>query len=184
MSAKTIPYRAVAVTKSDTAYITDKDRTPTADIAVLVTSFVSNVITKASHGYSEGDIVKCTNAGTATNLTADSYYYVLYVNANTFSLALTLGGAVIALGTTYTTKPTLQRVSSLGSAYVVSGSLFVGGAGVVVCLPEGHLDTDDATPCIGGAVSFTVSAGAIIVGHFKKVFSTGTTATLIICQHE
>jgi len=183
MSAKTIPYRSVAVTPSDTLYITDKNRTPVSDVAIGMTSFASDIITKVAHGFSEGDIVTPTNAGT-TNLVVGTKYYVLHLSADTFSLSETLGGAAFALGATLTTPPVLQRTSTLGSSHVVTGSLFCGGAGVVVCLPEGHLDTNDANPCIGGAQSFTVVAGQYLVGHFKKVFTTGTTATLIQCQYE
>jgi len=54
-----------------------------------------------------------------------------------------------------------------------------------VVLPQEHLDTDDSTLAPSGAVKFTsVPSGAIIVGHFKKVFSTGTTASEFVCQYD
>ena len=183
MSAKTIPYQCVAVTKSDTNYITDQQRTPVNETAVKMTTFDTDVITKVAHGYANSDVLKCTNVGTSS-LVADASYYVIYIDADTFSVTTTFGGAAASMGATTTTAPTFKRLSTLNEAVKVTGSLFVGVAGDVVVLPEAHLDTDDATVCVGGAQKFTVPSGFTIVGHFKKVFDTGTTATNINCQYE
>lgn len=51
----------------------------------------------------------------------------------------------------------------------VTRGLFIGGAGVVVAV------TDDNV-----AVSYTVPAGALLPGRFRRVNSTNTTATLIV----
>jgi hypothetical protein len=57
------------------------------------------------------------------------------------------------------------------------------GAGDVVVLPTGHLDTDTATPAVGGAVKYTLAAGQFLPVEVKKVFATGTTATGIVCNY-
>lgn len=63
----------------------------------------------------------------------------------------------------------------------VEGSLYIGVAGDIVVLPWYHADTNTATPADGGAVLFK----NVPVGFFpicvKKVFSTGTNATDIVC---
>lgn len=182
MSAYVLPHKAVAVTKSDTAYITDQVRTSVSDANIVTTSFASNVITKVAHGYSEGDIINCSNPGTSS-LVATTLYYVKYLSSSTFSVAATLGGAAVSMGATTTTPPTFNRLSTLDPAKRVNGSLFCGGAGDVIVLPEGHLDTDDPTVCNAGAQKFTLAAGQILPGHFKKLFNTGTTATGVVCQH-
>ena len=107
MSAFVIPHKSVAVIPSDTAYITDQLRTPVSDAVIATTSFASDVITKSSHGYAEGDIINCSNAGTS-NLVATTLYYVKYLTANTFSVAATLGGAAVSMGSTYTTAPSFN----------------------------------------------------------------------------
>ena len=65
----------------------------------------------------------------------------------------------------------------------VIGSLYVGTTGDLVVLPAEHADTNSAvTTGVGGAVIFK----AVAVGFFpvavRKVFSTGTTASDIICN--
>jgi|688.fasta_scaffold133123_4 hypothetical protein len=65
------------------------------------------------------------------------------------------------------------------------GSLYIGTSGDLVVLPFTHDDTNNAsTTGVGGAIIFT----NVPVGFFplkvKKVFSTGTTASGIICQFD
>jgi len=63
----------------------------------------------------------------------------------------------------------------------VSGSLFIGTGGNVNVLPEGAAETNDPT---AGIVFKNVPSGAYLVGQFKKVFATSTTASDIVCQHD
>lgn len=67
----------------------------------------------------------------------------------------------------------------------VIGTLYVGTAGNLNVLPAEHLDTDDATTT--GNVNKAVIFTNVPVGFFpiavRKVFSTGTTASGIICNY-
>lgn len=177
--------KATLVTKSDTAYITHQDRQSVINAAVAATSInlTTDVITKASHGLSNGDVLMITNAGT-TDLSLSTPYFIINKATNTFELALTVAGTKVDIGGTDTTAPTYQRISTLTTATRVNGKIYVGGAGVVVALPQSHDDTDDPTPTPGGAVSFTAVAGGLIPIEIKKVFNTSTTATLMICIHD
>lgn len=58
----------------------------------------AETITFNSHGFNNGCIVEYSTAGTAIGgLTSGAFYYVVGATANTFQLALTLGGAAINL---------------------------------------------------------------------------------------
>jgi hypothetical protein len=88
-----------------------------------------------------------------------------------------------------TIPDTVVAVTASNTAYITDfqgartfGTLYIGVSGDVVALPQAHADTDSAvTTGVGGAVLFK----AVPVGSFpyqiKKVFSTGTTATNILC---
>lgn len=68
----------------------------------------------------------------------------------------------------------------------VIGSLYVGTGGSIVVLPAEHADTNSAvTTGVGGAVIFTnVPDGSFFPIAVRKVFSTGTTASGIICNFD
>ena len=54
------------------------------------------VVTKSTHGFLGGERVRLATTGALpTGLTTGTDYYVVYVNANTFQLSSTLGGASI-----------------------------------------------------------------------------------------
>lgn len=84
---------------------------------------------------------------------------------------------------------TLVNVTPSNTNYITDlngnktfGTLYIGVSGDVVALPQNHADTNVATTTgVGGAVLFK----NVPVGPFpyqvKKVFSTGTTATNILC---
>lgn len=62
------------------------------------------VVTKASHGLVTGERVKFTTTGALpTGLAVDTYYYVVYINANTFNLASSYANAVQETPTVITT---------------------------------------------------------------------------------
>jgi len=187
MAAKTIPFRSVEVTKSDSNYITDQVRYPVNAIAIQATSvnLSTDTITQTAHGYLNGYRLTPTALGTVTGITIGTIYYIINVTTDTFQISVTYGGSAVDLTGASTTPPTLQITSILPAAQRVYGSIYVGTGGDVVVLPQEHLDTDDSTLAPSGAVKFTsVPSGAIIVGHFKKVFSTGTTASEFVCQYD
>lgn len=184
MAGVAMPQRAVAVTKSDTAYITDRKRNAVVEAPVLTTSVVvaTNIITQPAHGFSDGDTVTPTALGSVTGITIGVVYFIRDATTDTYKLAATINAAAVDLTGADTTPPTIQRLTSYPAAVRVSGSLYFGGAGIAYVLPEGHPDTDDPTEAAGGVVAFTVVAGQTLPGSYKKVMN-GTTATLIVCQY-
>lgn len=62
---------------------------------VTITSANPGVVTLAGHGLSTGSRIELTTTGTLpTNLSANTNYYVIYVNANTFRLATSAANAI------------------------------------------------------------------------------------------
>jgi hypothetical protein len=77
--------------------------------AVTVTIATPGVMTWASHGLVTGNTLQLTTTGALpTGLTASTTYWVVYINANTFSLATTLANAASA--TRITTSGTQSGV--------------------------------------------------------------------------
>ena len=184
MSISTIPSFAVPVTASDTNYITDSYRVPSNEAAIPFTSvnLSTDVITKVAHGYNDGDAVYVTNAGT-TNLSTTGLKYVVNKTTDTIQLSSVPGGSAIDIGGANTTAPTL-KISERYLTSRVEGCISVVGAGDVVVLPSGHRDTNTTTVAAGGAIKFTLAAGQFLPISVKKVFSTGTTATGIVCNYQ
>ena len=55
------------------------------------------ITTSSGHGMVEGDSIVFTTTGTfPTNITAETVYYVKYVNTTTFKIATTSGGTAVA----------------------------------------------------------------------------------------
>ena len=70
------------------------------------------VVTITTHGLATGDCIELTTTGALpTGLTANTNYYVIYVNANTFQLATTLANALA--GTAIDTSGTQSGTHSL-----------------------------------------------------------------------
>jgi hypothetical protein len=78
---------------------TDYSWTPVSKVATVTISFASpGVVTLASHGFAANDPVVFSNTGGAlpAEITAGTKYYVkTVVNANTFTISATAGGAAI-----------------------------------------------------------------------------------------
>jgi hypothetical protein len=173
---------AVAVTASDSAYITDSVPVQVADNEKVITSvnLSTDTFTFNSHGYNDGDIVLFTNLGTVTGITLTDNYFIVSSATNTFKVSLSLGGSAVDLTGAATTAPTIDRLFARKTQRV-SGSLYIGVSGDVNVLMAGHPDTDTATSASRGAQLFK----SVPIGPFpyevKKVFSTNTTATNILC---
>lgn len=59
----------------------------------------TDTITSTGHGLVDGDKIVFTNTSTATGITAGRIYYVDAIDANTFKVSTSSGGAAITLGT-------------------------------------------------------------------------------------
>lgn len=175
---------AVAVTASDSAYITDSMAVQVNETPVQATSvtLATDLLTKVGHGLLANDILTLTDLGTVTGtgLSLNANYYVVYVNADTFKLSLSYSGTAIDLGGAATTPPTYQRLFQIKTQRV-EGSLYIGVSGDINVLLSSHPDTDTTTSASRGAQLFK----NVPVGPFpysvKKVFNTSTTATNILC---
>jgi hypothetical protein len=176
--------RAVAVTPSDTIYITDALAKQVTEAPVLITSvtLATDLFTKVAHGLNNNDILTLTDLGTVTGtgIALNANYYVVVIDADTFKISLAFNGSAIDLTGAATTPPTYQRLFARTSERV-AGSLYVGVSGDMNVLLQDHLDTDTTTSAARGAQLFK----SVPVGPFpyavKKVFSTSTTATNILC---
>jgi len=173
---------AVAVTASNTAYITDSLPLQVTEAEKVITSvtLATDTFTLNAHGYSDGDIVIFTSLGTVTGITTTDNYFIVGSATNTFQVSLSLGGSAVDLTGAATTAPTVDRIFKR-TTQRVSGSLYIGVSGDVNVLMSSHPDTDTATAASRGAQLFK----NVPVGPFpydvKKVFSTNTTATNILC---
>lgn len=72
----------------------------TKPASIAATGAATNKLSATAHGLAEGDTVVLTSFVTLTNVTAGTRYFVKYVDANSFNLALTSGGSAIAIGDT------------------------------------------------------------------------------------
>lgn len=173
---------AVAVTASDTNYITDSVpvQVTEAEKAITSVNLSTDTFTLNSHGFSDGDIIIFTNLGTVTGITTTDNYFIISSATNTFQVSLSLGGSAVDLTGANTTAPTVDRIFQRKTQRV-SGSLYIGVSGDVNVLMSSHPDTNTATSASRGAQLFK----NVPVGPFpydvKKVFSTNTTATNILC---
>ncbi|MCX5197221.1 DUF5309 domain-containing protein [Streptomyces sp. NBC_00249] len=59
----------------------------------------TDTVTSTAHGLVDGDKIVFTNTSTATGITAGRIYFVDQIDANTFKVSTSSGGAAITLGT-------------------------------------------------------------------------------------
>jgi hypothetical protein len=82
------------------------------------------VITFNSHGFLGGErVILQTTGALPTGLSVNTVYFVKYINANTFSLALTLGGANINTTGSQSGTHTVNSESFLMSTAATSQTL-------------------------------------------------------------
>ena len=173
---------AVVVTPSDTAYITDAMAVQVTEPVKTITSVAvaSDLFTLVGHGLNTNDIIMFNSLGTVTGINLTSNYWVIRIDADTFKITTTLSGTALDITGANTTAPTFTRLFKR-TTLAAGGALFVGVGGDIVVLPEGHPDTDIATPASRGAVLFkNVPSGSFLPMSIKKVFATNTTATNIL----
>lgn len=174
--------RSEQITPSDSDYLTaakyTKVESPQEVEATSVT-VASDIITKASNGLANGDIIDFTDLGTVTGIDTGVEYFVVGVSGNDFSASETFQGTAINLTGANTTPPTYRKLYDFAQVRQ-NGYIMAGGAGNIVALPAGHMDTDDDTVQPLGAQSYTVVAGQILPGQFKKVFESSTATDMVL----
>lgn len=80
---------------SRTTYSTLYDAITVSKGTVTITSANPGVVTLSGHGFSTGSCIELTTTGTLpTNLSANTNYYVIYVNTTTFRLATSAANAI------------------------------------------------------------------------------------------
>lgn len=179
--------KAIAVTPSDTNYITDvlpviipvpEQVTKTITDTVLAT----DLFTVVGHGYVNNDVVRFPSVGTVTGIDTLSRYFVIRIDADTFKVSASFNGSAVDLGGATTTLPTVAETRQMVTTRV-AGTLWVGVAGNLNVLLTDHEDTNTTTAASNGATLFV----GVPVGPFpyqvKKVFATNTTATNIVCAY-
>jgi hypothetical protein len=170
--------KQIAVTASDTAYITgpawviENNAQQTATSATVA----SDLVTLASSGLVDGDLIMITNAGTVTGISAGSLYYIVGTSGSTFKFALTWGGSAIDLGGANTTPPSWIKTQDY-QVVRQEGFLSVTTSGTYRVLPATHEDTNTTTVAANGAQDIYIVAGVPYPLLVKKVFSTGSAST-------
>ena len=186
MSILSIANRVVAVTASDTDYITGIGwysengavQTPTS------ATIASDLFTLASSGLVNGDIITITNMGTitGTGLAVNVNVYVVGVSGNDFKVALSYGGTAVDLGGANTTPISFRKVGDFQSALRLEGCISVTTSGTYRVLPTYSQDTNTTTVADFGAQDVYIVAGVPYPLAVKKVFSTGSASTSgIVC---
>lgn len=172
--------RIIAVTASDTAYITGlawipENGTPTTPTSVTI---ASDLFTLAGNGLANGDIIVPTSLGTVTGtgLAINRQLFVVNVSGDTFKVSLTYGGTAIDLGGANTTPITYVKAYDIQTVRQ-EGFLSVTTSGTYRVLPSAHFDTDSTTVADMGAQDIYIAAGAPCPVLVKKVFVTGSAAT-------
>lgn len=145
--------------------LTGLSATTTATITVTIAS--PGVVTWTSHGLVEGTPVKFTTTGALpTGITSGTTYYVKYVNANTFQLAATVGGAAINTSGSQSGTHTGTRGLIQGTTSITATGAVAADAGKFI-----WLSSSDKT-CPGKADTY-------LTGELIRIRSvSGTTITL------
>jgi hypothetical protein len=138
-----------------------------ADAGKAVTGVTStDIFTATAHGYAAGDLVVFSALTGGANLVTARPYFVLATNlaANTFSVGLTPGGAVVDLGTDVTagTVTRLVEISGGSPAYARVAIAFAAAAGALI---------DDST---NGAVVNVPAAANVDYVSFHSASTAGS----------
>jgi hypothetical protein len=168
--------RVVAVTPSDTNYITAIGWTPDYgnDQTATTASLAGDTLTLASNGLANGDILLFSSVGTITGISVNIPYFVVGVSGNDFQVSLTYGGTAANLAGATTTLPTWRKQQDFQSAVQKVGFINVTTSGTYKVLPEDHFDTNTTTVAPMGAQDVYIAAGVPFPVRVKKVFSTGS----------
>jgi hypothetical protein len=174
--------RVIAVTPSDTSYITDVSwliNYPTGSGGITVqtptsATLASDLFTLASSGLANGDIIVFDSVGTITGISINTQYYIVNVNGNDFKVSLTYGGTAVDLAGATTTMPTFRKVQTV-STVRKTGFINVTTSGTYRVLPVDHFDTNTTSVASMGAQDVYIAAGVPFPVEIKKVFDTGTT---------
>lgn len=132
-----------------------------ADITGVTGVASTDVLTKASHGLSNGDVVMASSLTGGAGLVLSRVYFVIGVSGNNFQLSLTSGGSAVDFTSTLT-DATLNKwteISGGSPAYARLASAYASAAAGL---------TDDST-----SHAFDVPAGAQVDG-----FSTHSALTV------
>ena len=114
----------------------------------------ANTFTSNAHGFVLNDVVSTTVSG-GTGLTVGNFYYIKYVDANTFQLSLTAGGAAITgiTGAVWTFSTTyLTAVVTEGGVESVTVNNGTAPSTFVFEMPNSLVDVQAATGTIGGSI--------------------------------
>ena len=161
----------------------------------VFTAAVSNIITSATHGLIEGDVIYVdSNATLPAPLVVGTPYYVKYINANTFKLSLTSGGSEIDITTTGTGShwwhygqgrylikngSLITNLTRAGKAVMLEQTRLQGGTGDLVSLrllllSGSFLNLDECSTADGGFFSMYGTSGSL---GYDTILINGTDDT-------
>jgi hypothetical protein len=131
-----------------------------AAITTVTGTATTDLLTKASHGLTNGDLVVLRSLTGGAGLAEEKGYFVVGVNGNDFQLALLSGGAAINFTTDISSVSVVKLVEISGGspAYARVSIAFASAAAGLI---------DDSTN--GAAVNVPASAVVNYVGFFSAV---------------
>lgn len=117
----------------------------------------TGVFTSAAHGYANGDLVVLSGLAGGSGFTVGRLYRVTNVTTNTFTVAMTTGGATVLGGTDITAGTVARLVELSGGTYARIGTAFAAAVGGI---------NDDSTSHV-----VNVPAGATVawVGYWSAL---------------
>ncbi len=138
-----------------TSNVTDATGGTTATGAAAA---ATDLITLTAHGLVNGDTVHFTSVGAATPLTTTDVYYVVASSANTFSVALTKGGAAVNI--TVDGTVIWKKGVALAKATI--------DATMQLAYDNGGLTSGTATILVGSAQKLAITSSYTAAGYVLK----------------
>jgi hypothetical protein len=172
--------RVIAVTPSDTLYLTGAEWNPLVAAPTITPSSVtvaSDLFTLAGSGLINGDIIVFLTLGTVTGIAINTQYFIVGVSGNNFQVSLTFGGSAIDLAGANTTVATIRKQLSYNAAAPKTGVLQVTTSGTYRVLPADHFDTNLTTVAPMAAQDIYLVGGIPSVIEVRKVFLTGAASS-------
>ncbi len=158
--------------------------TNSAPAAGTFTCAASDICTKASHGYLTGLKVQVStdSADLPLNLSITTDYFVIYLTANTFSLATTLllaqAGTAIDIGDAGTGVHTITPTALAGASVKLQGSM---DGTNYADLPIKATGDATKSASITASGNIYLSEGAVAVNYIRSYF-TLTAGQLSVSQ--
>src|SRR3990172_3925347 len=155
-----------------------------AEVLCSGSTIASDLQTSTAHGLVTDDQVYLSDLGsvTGTGLAVCTVYFVIRLDANTFSLSLTEGGAAIDLTGANTTPITYRKVipHTLADGDAVIFSAITGGTGLAINIPYYVISTTTVND-EGRTFKLSLTKGGAAI-NFSSDVTAGTIAGAGSCD--